>query len=66
MRVDIEETANPGVVVYTESVSTGSDTVNATGLTTLTNYTAFLRCSYDIGMGVVDDYVLDSDTFTTL
>ena len=54
------------MVVYTEAVTTGSDTVNATGLTTLTNYTAFLRCSYDINEGVVDDYVLDSDTFTTL
>ena len=54
------------MVVYTEAVTTGSDTVNATGLTTLTNYTAFLRCSYNINEGVVDDYELDSDTFTTL
>ena len=66
LRVDVEETASLGVVVETQSVVVGSDTAIFTTLTTATDYTAFLRCSYFDGISIIDDYELDTDTFTTL
>lgn len=69
-RVDIEETANLGVVISTENLTIvdGTENIVVNGLITGTDYTMFLRCNYDLddGAGVITDNELASETFTTL
>lgn len=62
LRIDVEETSNPGVVVSTSPIPAKADSNILVGLTASTNYTAYVRAD-TVTNG--DDYDLDSDTFTT-